>query len=82
MKIERLKLTNFRNYTNLEIEFKKNINLFIGDNGQGKTNILESIYILSLTKSNRGGIEENLIKFQEEIAKIEGMIRRESRLKK
>ena len=82
MKIERLKLTNFRNYTNLEIELKKNINLFIGDNGQGKTNILESIYLLALTKSNRSGVEENLIKFQEEISKIEGMIRCEDLLKK
>ena len=82
MKIERLKLTNFRNYQNLEIEFKKNINLIIGDNGQGKTNILESIYILSLTKSNRSGIEENLIKFDEEIAKIEGMVKSEELIKK
>ena len=82
MKIERLKLTNFRNYQNLEIEFKKNINLIIGDNGQGKTNILESIYILSLTKSNRSGIEENLIKFDEEIAKIEGIVKCDDLIKK
>lgn len=82
MKLKRLKLTNFRNYLNLEIEFKKNINIFIGENGQGKTNILESIYMLALTKSNRSGIEENIIKFQEDIAKIEGMIKSEDLLKK
>ncbi len=74
MRIERLKLTNFRNYSNLDIKLSSNINLFIGDNAQGKTNILESIYLLSLTKSNRYGNEDNLIKFNEEIAKIEGMI--------
>ena len=82
MRIKRLKLTNFRNYSDLEIELSPNINLFIGDNGEGKTNILESIYILSLTKSNRYGVEENLIKFSEEIAKIEGLIYNEEVLKK
>lgn len=82
MRIKRLKLTNFRNYSDLEIELSPNINLFIGDNGEGKTNILESIYILSLTKSNRYGVEENLIKFSEEIAKIEGLIYNEDVLKK
>ena len=74
MRIMRLKLTNFRNYPTLEIDFNKNVNIFIGDNGKGKTNILESIYVLSLTKSNRYGVEENLIKFNEEMAKIEGLI--------
>ena len=74
MRIERLKLTNFRNYSSLEIKLSPKINLFIGNNGEGKTNILESIYILSLTKSNRPGVEENLIKFNEEIAKIEGLV--------
>lgn len=74
MRIERLKLVNFRNYSNLEINLSPIINLFIGDNGEGKTNILESIYLLSLTKSNRFGNEENLIKFDEELAKVEGMI--------
>ena len=82
MKIERLKLTNFRNYTNLEISFVNNINLIIGDNGQGKTNILESVYMLSLTKSNRIGVEENLIKFNEEVAHIEGIVRNKDNLVK
>lgn len=75
MRIEHLKLTNFRNYSSQEIDFNKNVNIFIGDNGKGKTNILESIYVLSLTKTNRYGVEENLIKFNEEVAKIEGIIR-------
>ncbi len=82
MRIEHLKLTNFRNYSSLELDFNKNVNIFIGDNGKGKTNILESIYVLSLTKTNRYGIEENLIKFDEEIAKIEGLIRSDDLLKK
>ncbi len=82
MKIERLKLTNFRNYANLELELNPNINIFIGDNGQGKTNILESIYILSLTKTNRQCQEDEIIKFDEEIAMIEGIIKNDTLIKK
>ena len=82
MRIEHLKLTNFRNYSSLEIDFNNNVNIIIGDNGKGKTNILESIYVLSLTKTHRYGVEENLIKFNEEIAKIEGIVRRDDLIKK
>ena len=82
MKIKRLKLTNFRNYSRLEIELNPYINIFIGNNGEGKTNILESIYLLSLSKSNRNGLEENLIKYDEEIAKVEGLIKRDELLNK
>lgn len=82
MRIERLKLVNFRNYNELEVTLEPRINIFIGDNGQGKTNILESIYLLSLTKSNRAAIEDNLIKFNEEIAKVTGIIRRGNLIKK
>lgn len=82
MRIEHLKLTNFRNYSSLDLDFHKNVNIFIGDNGKGKTNILESIYVLSLTKTNRYGLEDNLIKFNEELAKIEGLIRSDDLLKK
>ena len=53
MYIKNIKLKNFRNYTNQEIELNKNINIFYGDNAQGKTNIIESIYISSIGKSFR-----------------------------
>lgn len=82
MRIEHLKLTNFRNYSSLDLDFNNNVNIIIGDNGKGKTNILESIYVLSLTKSNRFGIEENLIKYGEEIARIEGLIKKDDLIKK
>lgn len=82
MRIEHLKLTNFRNYSSLELDFNNNVNIIIGDNGKGKTNILESIYVLSLTKTNRYGVEENLIKFDEEIAKLEGIVRKDDLIKK
>jgi DNA replication and repair protein RecF len=82
MRIEHLKLTNFRNYSSLDLDFDNNVNIIIGDNGKGKTNVLESIYVLSLTKSNRFGVEENLIKFDEEIAKVEGLIKKDDLIKK
>ena len=53
MYINKVKLENFRNYENQEIEFDKNVNIIYGDNAQGKTNILESIFICSLGKSFR-----------------------------
>ena len=74
MRIERLKLTNFRNYGNLEITLNPRINIFIGNNGEGKTNILESIYLLTLSKTNRSQNESDLIKFNEEVSSVEGLI--------
>ena len=50
MYLQKLQLTNFRNYEDLELEFSKNVNVFVGDNAHGKTNILESIYISSINK--------------------------------
>ena len=74
MRITNLKLINFRNYDNLEINFNKNINIFIGNNAQGKTNILESIYVLALTKSHRISKENYLIKNNCLFTKITGTI--------
>ena len=49
MIVRKIQLKNFRNYENLDIELNKKINVFLGNNGQGKTNILESIYVLAIT---------------------------------
>ncbi len=48
MKLKSLQLVNFRNYKKLHLEFNGKVNLLVGKNGQGKTNIVESIYMLSL----------------------------------
>ncbi len=48
MWIEDLKISNFRNYTNQEIKLNKNLNIFYGENAQGKTNIIESIFLASI----------------------------------
>jgi len=74
LKIRDIKLLNFRNYDDLKLEFSDNINVIIGNNGEGKTNILESVYVLSLTKSNRYGIDNDLIKFNKSGFKIEGNV--------
>ena len=82
MKIEHSRLTNFRNYDELELDFNPNINIIVGNNGQGKTNILESIYVLSLSKSNRDGYDSDMIKFEKDALSIEGKIVDDELIKK
>ena len=71
MQLNSLKLLNFRNYDNLYIDFNKKVNLLVGKNGQGKTNIVESIYMLSFGKSFRTNKEKELIKFNCEKASVQ-----------
>lgn len=63
MYITKIKLNNFRNYNNQEINLLKNINIFYGDNAQGKTNIIESIFLCSIGKSFRTNKDKELINF-------------------
>ncbi len=74
MKINSLKLTNFRNYSKLNLNFSGNLNIIYGKNGVGKTNLVEAIYLLSLTKSFRTRIDKNLIRHGEVSLKIEGEV--------
>ena len=74
MIIKSLKLKNFRNYNLLELEFDHATNIFYGDNAQGKTNILESIFLGSTTKSHRNTKDRDMIKFGEEESHIELVI--------
>ena len=71
MYIKKIKLQNFRNYNEQEIILNNNINVFFGQNAQGKTNIVESIFICSLGKSFRTNKEKELIKFNENNTRIE-----------
>lgn len=82
MFLKKIILKNFRNYSNLELKFNKKINIFIGNNAQGKTNILESIYVLSITKSHRCNKDSFIIKQGELFTKINGEIIHENSLKK
>lgn len=76
MYLEELQLRNFRNYDSLKIKLNSNINIFYGNNAQGKTNLLESIYVLGLTKSHLLNLDENLIKDNQKSCKIKGIIRK------
>jgi len=75
MEISSLKLLNFRNYESLEINFSNKTNIIYGQNGMGKTNLVEAIYILGLTKTFRLGNENVVIKKGKNIAKVEGLIK-------
>lgn len=77
MILRKVKLINFRNYKKLSLNLDKKINIFIGDNAQGKTNILESIYFLALTKSYRT-VDQNLIRKEAVAAKVNGEIKDKS----
>lgn len=74
MHIQQLTLKNYRNYDQLDLAFDDKINLIIGENAQGKTNLMEAIYVLAFTKSHRTAREKELIQWEKEYAKIEGRI--------
>lgn len=74
MHIEQLQLKNYRNYDHLEISFNDKINVIIGENAQGKTNLMEAIYVLAFTKSHRTPREKELIQWEQEYARIEGRV--------
>lgn len=76
MYIESVQLKNFRNYESLEVVFDRGTNIFYGDNAQGKTNILESLYLCGTTKSHKGSKDRELIRFEEEDAHIRMMVKR------
>ncbi|MFQ8662124.1 MAG: DNA replication/repair protein RecF [Lachnospiraceae bacterium] len=74
MKIESLKLKNFRNYELLSLGFDKSTNIFYGDNAQGKTNILEAVYLSGTTKSHRGTKDKDMIQFGANESHIETIV--------
>jgi DNA replication and repair protein RecF len=72
MYLKKLALNNFKNYTGTELEFSQKINCFVGNNGVGKTNILDAIHYLSLTKSFFNNIDSTNIKHGEDFFIIQG----------
>jgi DNA replication and repair protein RecF len=73
MKIEKLSLVNFRNFKSESILFHPNKTVFVGNNGQGKTNLLESIYYLSMGRSFRLKDDKDLIRQDQDTAKVVGV---------
>ena len=74
MKIKSLKLKNFRNYDLLSLDFDEATNIFYGDNAQGKTNILEALYLTGTTKSHRGTKDRDMIQFGMDESHLETIV--------
>ena len=82
MILKSLYLNNFRNYDELEVNFHENLNVIYGNNGNGKTNLVEAIIYLSNLKSFRGVSDSNLIKFNKDNFVIKSNIELEKENKK
>ena len=78
MIIKSLELADFRNYDNLKIDFDRGTNILYGDNAQGKTNILEAIYVSATTKSHKGSKDKEIIGFGKEEAHIRTILEKDN----
>lgn len=76
MYLEELELKNFRNYRTIKVEFSPQINVLIGKNAQGKTNLLEAIYVLAMARSHRTNNDRELICFKQKDAFLAGRVTR------
>lgn len=74
MKLKQIQLENFRNYEHLELDFHPQLNIFLGQNAQGKTNILEAIYFLALTRSHRTNHDKELIRWEQKAMTVAGLV--------
>lgn len=78
MQLIELYLSNYRNFKQLSLSFNDKINIFIGENGQGKTNLLESIYFMSITKSFKTSKLNEIIKFKENETYLKAVVQKSS----
>jgi DNA replication and repair protein RecF len=81
MYLSRLSLRNYRNYKSLDLELAPGISLFMGDNAQGKTNLLEAIYLLATIRSPRSSTDSDLVRWEaaaseSPVARVDGLARR------
>ncbi len=74
MYLANFELKDFRNFEELKINFDPHVNIFIGPNAQGKTNLLEAIYFLALTRSHRTNSDKELIRFGSKFAGLQGKV--------
>ena len=77
MIIKSLELSGFRNYDFLNLEFDRGTNILYGDNAQGKTNILEAIYLCATTKSHKGSKDKDIVKFDAQEAHIRSYLEKD-----
>ncbi len=78
MIIKSLELADYRNYRTLELEFDRGTNILYGDNAQGKTNILEAIYVAATTKSHKGSRDRDIVNFDKDEAHIRSYIEKDN----
>lgn len=78
MHLNSIQLTNYRNYKKADISFDRHVNVFLGENAQGKTNMMEAIYTLAMTKGHRTQKDKELIRWDEKYAKIKGTVEKKS----
>jgi len=74
MRVQSLQLTNFRNYSTLDVAFSSGKNIFLGNNGQGKTNLLEALHFLSHARSHRTSSDRELIRTGEPFARVHALL--------
>lgn len=80
MVIRSLRLKNYRNYDLLDMSFDPKTNILYGDNAQGKTNILEALYLSGTTKSHRGTKDRDMIQFGHDEAHLEMVVEKKGLL--
>lgn len=80
MILKSVALSHFRNYSDLYLEFDQGTNILYGDNAQGKTNVLESVYVSGTTRSHKGSKDKELIQFGQEEAHIRTMVEKKGKL--
>ena len=76
MILKSVALQHFRNYQDVEVEFDRGTNILFGDNAQGKTNLLESIYVSGTSRSHKGSKDAEMIQFGHEEAHIRAVVER------
>ena len=77
MIIKSIELADYRNYDTLVVSFDKGTNILYGDNAQGKTNILEAIYVAATTKSHKGSKDREIVNFDKEESHIRAYLEKE-----
>ena len=76
MIVKSVEFSNFRNYDHLQLHFDEGTNILYGDNAQGKTNILEGIYLSGTTKSHKGSKDKEMIQFEKEESHIRSIVKK------
>lgn len=78
MQLNELTLHQFRNYRDIALHVDERVNIFLGENAQGKTNLLEAIYVLALAKSHRTSRDRELIQWEKPFARVEGIFEKKT----